>query len=314
MNKRMLHAAAGQLGPIGRNESRTAVVKRLIELLREAKARGCELVVFPETALTSFFPRWYMEDWSEVDKYFEKEMPGKETLPLFEEAKKLGVGFYLGYAELVVEAGTVRRFNTSILVDQKGEIVGKYRKVHMPGHKEFMPERAIQHLEARYFEPGNLGFPVFRAFDAVMGMCICYDRRWPETFRVMGLKGVEMVLVGYNTPAANREASEPGHLKLFHSNLTMQAGAYQNGTWVVAAAKAGREEGNDMLAGSCIISPAGEIVAHSYTMGDELVVAGCDLNLGEYIKKTVFNFETYRRIDQYKLISEQTGVKVPDNI
>jgi N-carbamoyl-D-amino-acid hydrolase len=312
--KRIIHAAAGQLGPIGRNETRTVVVKRLIEMLREAKARGCELVVFPETALTTFFPRWYMEDWSEVDRYFEAEMPGRETWPLFEEAKKLGVGFYLGYAELVREAQGVRRFNTSILVDGNGEIVGKYRKVHMPGHKELMPERAVQHLEARYFEPGDLGFPVFRAFDGIMGMCICYDRRWPETFRVMGLKGVEMVLVGYNTPAVNREAPEATHLKLFHSNLTMQAGAYQNGTWVVATAKAGNEDGHPMLGGSCIISPAGEIVASAYTLEDELVTARCDLDLGNYIKKTVFNFETYRRIDQYKLITEQTGICVPDGI
>jgi predicted amidohydrolase len=314
MSKRMINAAAAQLGPIARNEPRSSVVKRLIELLREAKSGGCELVVFPETALTAFFPRWYMEDWDEVDRYFEAQMPGPDTLPLFEEAKKLQVGFYLGYGELVREGGSVRRFNTSILVDQSGEIVGKYRKVHMPGHKEFLPERAVQHLEARYFEPGDLGFPVFRAFNGIFGMCICYDRRWPETFRVMGLKGVEMVLVGYNTPAVNREANEPTHLKLFHSNLTMQAGAYQNGTWVVAAAKAGREEGNDMLGGSCIISPAGEIVARSYTLGDELVVARCDLDMGNYIKNTVFNFETYRRIDQYQLISEQTGVRIPDGV
>jgi predicted amidohydrolase len=307
----MLNVAAGQLGPITRNESRANVVKRMIELMREAKARGCRLVVFPEMALSTFFARWYMEDENELDSYFEASMPNKETQPLFDEAKRLGVGFYLGYAELAFEEGRKRRFNSSVLVDGRGQIVGKYRKVHMPGHIEYKPDRAVQHLEKRYFEPGDLGFPVFRSFEGIMGMCLCFDRRWPETYRVMGLQGVEMILVGYNTPAVNREAQEPNHLKMFHNHLTMQAGAYQNGTWVVASAKGGREDGFDMLGGSCIISPAGEIVAKSYTLEDELVSASCDLDLGKYIKDTIFNFNEYRQPEHYGLIVEQKGVVEP---
>ena len=75
------------------------------------------------------------------------------------------------------------------LVDNKGAIVGKYRKVHLPGHADHRPGYPLQHLEKRYFEPGDLGFPVWRAFDGNVGMCICNDRRWPETYRVMGCKG-----------------------------------------------------------------------------------------------------------------------------
>src|SRR2546428_1916103 len=116
---------AAQLGPIQRADGRADVVKRLLALLHEAKARGAELVVFPELALTTFFPRWWMEDQAEIDGFFEQEMPGPETRPLFEEARRLGVGFYLGYAELVVEGRAARRFNTSILVDAGGRIVGR---------------------------------------------------------------------------------------------------------------------------------------------------------------------------------------------
>lgn len=311
---RILRTAAAQIGPVGDDEPRTDVVKRMIELLREAKARGSELVVFPETALTQFFPRIYEEDWHKVDQYFETEMPGPQTLPLFEEAKQLQIGFYLGYAEKVEEDGSTRRYNTSVLVDRNGEVAGKYRKVHIPGHSEYIEGRPVQHLEERYFDPGNLGLPVFRAFDGILGMCLCFDRRWPETYRVMGLQGMEMLLVGYNTPAVNREAREPTHLKLFHSNLTMQAGAYQNGTWVVAAAKAGRESGQDMIGGSCIISPAGEIVARAYTLEDELITAACDLDMGNYIKSTIFDFERYRRPDQYSLITAQKGFSIPKDI
>ena len=244
---RFLTVGAAQLGPIARTESRSQVVKRLIEHLHQARAHGCDLVVFPELALTTFFPRWYMEDQAEIDAFFERDMPGPETRPLFEEAARLGLGFSLGYAELAAEDGALHHYNTSILVDQTGRSVGKYRKVHLPGHAEPEPWRPFQHLEKRYFDVGNLGFRVWRAFGGIMGMCICNDRRWPETYRVMGLQGVEMVLLGYNTPTHHPASPEHDHVTGFHNQLVMQAGAYQNGTWVVGVAKAGREEGCDLL-------------------------------------------------------------------
>jgi len=91
---------AAQLGPIQRTDSRGDVVKRLLALLHEAKARGAELVVFPELALTTFFPRWWMTDQREIDAFFETEMPGPQTQPLFDEARRLGLGFGLGYAAI----------------------------------------------------------------------------------------------------------------------------------------------------------------------------------------------------------------------
>jgi predicted amidohydrolase len=152
---RFINVAGGQLGPIARDESRQQVVSRLLELMREAKARGSDIVVFPELALTSFFPRWWMEDEAEIDSFFEREMPGPATRPLFEAAKSLGIGFHLGYAELAQQNGVARRYNTAILVDKNAAIVGKYRKVHLPGHADNRPHYPFQHLEKRYFEPGD---------------------------------------------------------------------------------------------------------------------------------------------------------------
>ena len=303
--------AAAQLGPVNRGDSRASVVARMVEMLREAHGAGCRLVVFPELALTTFFPRRFMEDQQEIDSFFEVDMPGGETRPLFDEAKRLGIGFYLGYAEMAEDKGGLRRYNTSILVDGQGEIVGKYRKIHLPGHAGHEPHRPFQHLEKRYFDVGDLGFPVWRTMGGVMGMCLCNDRRWQETYRVLGLQGVEMVMLGFNTPEFNGAAPEPGHLRMHHHLITMQAGAYQNGTWVVATAKAGREDGVDMMSGSCIISPTGEIVAMASTLDDELVLARCDLELGRYIKETVFNFEKHRRIEHYGLITSQAGAVPP---
>mgnify|MGYP002629552761 CR=1 FL=1 len=301
---RILTIAAAQLGPISRDESRASAVARMLELMDQAKAAGADLVVFPELALTTFFPRWFFDDQAEIDSFFETAMPNAATRPLFERATELGIGFYLGYAELAVEDGRTRHFNTSILVDKSGAIVGKYRKVHLPGHAEHEPWRAFQHLEKRYFEPGDLRFPVFEAFDGRMGMCICNDRRWPETFRVMGLQAAEVVMLGYNTPVHYPPAPEHDHLQDFHNHLVLQAGAYQNGNWVVGVAKAGKEEDCDLIGGSCIIAPTGEIVAEAETLGDELLVHACDLDRCREIRENIFNFALHREPDSYRLITE----------
>ncbi|MGH6938234.1 N-carbamoyl-D-amino-acid hydrolase [Hypericibacter sp.] len=307
---RTITVGAAQLGPIARNDSRKQVVGRLLELMREAHGFRCDLIAYPELALTTFFPRWAIEDERELDSFYESEMPGPETKPLFEEAARRGIGFSLGFAELVIENGRKRRFNSSILVDKTGRIVGKYRKVHLPGHSDVM-DRPGQHLEKRFFEVGDLGFPVWRAFGGILGMCICNDRRWPETYRVMGLQGVEMVLLGYNSPIGLGDPFELDALEPFHNHLVMQSGAYQNATWVVGVAKAGFEEGFNMIGQTCIIAPSGEIVAQCATMGDELVVRKCDLDMGAPYRADIFNFAYHRRIEHYKLITERTGAIPP---
>jgi len=308
---RMLTVAAAQLGPIARTDSKASVVKRLLALMREAKALGADVVAYPELALTSFFPRWYFEDQAQIDQFFETEMPSPETQALFDESKRLSIGFHLGYAELVDIAGIKRRFNTAILVNQQAEIVHRYRKIHLPGHDQYEPWRAFQHLEKRYFEVGDLGFGVVHAFGGLMGVCICNDRRWPESYRVMGLQGVEMIFIGYNTPVHNPPAPEHDALSNFHNGLVMQAGAYQNASWVLGVAKAGLEEGVMQIGQSQIIAPSGELVAQCTTLGDELCVARCDLDLCLSYKQSTFNFERHRQPEQYRLIVERRGCKAP---
>lgn len=302
---RTLTVGAAQLGPVNRDHSRESVVKRLIDLLRQAGDADCELVVFPELALTTFFPRWYTDDVSGHDEYYETSMPSAVTQPLFDAAVELGVGFALGYAELTDDG---HRYNTTVLVERDGSIVGKYRKVHIPGHEDHEPWREFQHLERRYFEESNEGFPVWEAFGGVIGMATCNDRRWPETYREMGLQGVEMILIGYNTPLHYAPDPSQDRLQGFHNHLVMQAGAYQNGTWVVGVAKGGNEEGVDSLAESAIIAPSGEIMAQTEGNGDELVVVTADLDWCADYKDTLFNFERYRRPEMYGRITSQKGV------
>ncbi len=262
---RNITIGAAQLGPIQKSHSREEVVVRLIALLRQAHGAGCDVVVFPELALTTFFPRWFVDDITEADHWYETEMPSAATQPLFDEAKKLGIGFCLGYAELTSDG---HRFNTQVLVEKDGTIVAKYRKVHIPGHEHNEPDRPFQHAERYYFEPSNEGFGVWSAFGARVGMMICNDRRWPETYRVMGLQGVELILCGYNTPIHYVPDPSQDILQGFHNALVMQSGAYQNGTWVVGVAKGGVEEGVDSLGQSMIVAPSGQIVAQALTTDD----------------------------------------------
>jgi N-carbamoyl-D-amino-acid hydrolase len=306
---RIVRVAAAQSGPIQKADSRQAVVARLIDLLDQAAALKCHLAVFTELALTTFFPRWYVKDAAEVDAWFERDMPSAATRPLFERARGHGIAFKLGYAELTPDG---HRFNSAILVGRDGRIIGKYRKVHLPGHAEFDPVRSFQHLEKRYFEPGDLGFPVWRALGGIVGLCICNDRRWPETWRVLGLQGVELVALGFNTPSVNSQKAEEGpERRMAQHRLSLQAGAYQNSTWAVAVAKCGVEDGHPLMGGTMIVNPDGEIVAEAATLDDELVVADCDLDATVFGKRTMFDFARHRRPEHYGRITSQAGVILP---
>lgn len=167
----------------------------------------------------------------------------------------------------------------------------------------------MNQLEKRYFSPGNFGFRAFRApgllenaakkggeeeeekgpgkGDPILGMMICNDRRWAEGWRCYGLQGVEVILCGYNTagfapdlwgtrkPMTPSEAEEDA---VFHHKLVMQANSYMNSCFSVSAAKAGLEDGKyDLIAGSCITSPEGRVIAEAKGKGDEIIFADIDL-------------------------------------
>ena len=158
---------------------------------------------------------------------------------------------------------------------------------------------------------GDEGFKVWSTVGTKIGMCICNDRRWPETFRVMGLQSAEVVVLGYNTPSHNIHWNESPHLRMFHHQLLLQAHAHENALWVGAAAKCGFEDGCHMFGGSCIVAPTGEIVAQASTEGDEVITYNCDLSLGDNFRKHVFDFARHRRPEHYRLIVERVGAGDP---
>ncbi len=310
---RIIRVAAAQMGPTQLADPRSRTLGRMLALLEAAAAGGATLAVFPELAFTTFFPRWLLEG-AALDAQFEPSMPNPDVQPLFDRARALGVGFYAGYAERTPDG---QRFNAAILVQPDGSVLGRYRKVHLPGSVEPRPGARFQQLEKRYFAYGDTGFPAWRAgapwHGAIMGMMICNDRRWPEAWRLLGLQGTELVCLGYNSAAydPNGGETEDAALRTFHHRLVVQANAYMNATWAVAVAKAGVEDGAGLIGGSCIVDPNGRIVAEAATLGDELVIADCDLDLCRQGKSKMFDFAAHRRPQHYGPITERAGVVEP---
>lgn len=300
----VLVVAAAQMGPVEPGTTRGDVVVRLLAMLDEAASQGADLVVFPEVALTPFFPHWTIDDEQELDAYFETAFPDATVTPLLDRASELDVAVAIGYAELELVAGERRRYNSAKLFGPDGSQVGHYRKIHLPGYREPKADHPFQNLEKRYFRVGDLGLPVWDLLGTRIGMCICNDRRWPETYRVLGLQQAELTLIGYNTPVENPALPESDRLADFHNHLSMQSGAYQNGMWIVAAAKAGTEAGVTQIGGSCIISPAGELTAVARTLGDEVVVGEVDLVLARRYRQRLLDPATNRQPHLYGAISD----------
>lgn len=303
-------------------------MSRMLKLLEEASSKGAEMVLFPETAFATFFPRYLNNDPEELASYFEKGDVTKSpnAAPLFKKAKELGIDVSVGFAE---ETDGGERFNTSIYYHAKtASILSKYRKIHLPGDFEpFDDPEATNQLEKRYFTPGDLGFEAFRVPDLaestepIMGMMICNDRRWPEAWRCLGLQGVEVVLCGYNTAGfaphlwgsdPNADPKDAEDSALFHHKLVMQHGSYTNAAYSVSAARCGMDDGKySLIGGSCIVGPDGNILAEAKTIEDEVIVAECDLDLCTQGKTRTFDFGRHRRIEHYKRIAEQPGVIEP---
>ena len=332
------------MGPIHLETPREETIESMIKLLQEAHTNKAQLVVYPECAFTTFFPRHLINDQARLDSYFEHGdhiINATNTKALFDEAKKLGIDIQVGFAERTSEG---IGYNTAVYYSAKSDrIISKYRKVHLPGTKEpFTNPDAVNQLEKRYFKPGNLGFKAFRVpdliegtakkadgkdvgngkGDPIMGMMICNDRRWSESWRAYGLQGVEVVLCGYNTagwapdlwgtrkPMTQEEADKDA---VFHHKLVMQGNSYMNSCFSVSAAKAGLEDGKyDLIGGSCITSPEGHILAEAKTKGNELIVAELDLEDCRQGKEKTFDFARHRRTETYGIITAQTGVVEPE--
>ena len=278
---RYLKVAAAQMGPNQDGTPREAIVERMLALLDTAARDGVELIVYPEMALTTYFPKRIRSDF---DQFFETEMPPKALEPLLRRAAEARVAVHVGFCE----KADGKYFNTALLTDRDGRICGTFRKIHLPGTKA--ADGFAQVYEPYYFAHGDTGYRVFDAAGAKVGIAICQDRRYPESYRALALQGAEIIVIGYNTPISATA--------LDLNELCMRAGAYANLCFVVGVAKAGIEDGVELIAGSCIIDPQGQILARAATRGDELIVARIDFDQMTPLRKR-WNFLGRRQPQHY---------------
>jgi len=288
---RHVKVAAAQLGPNNEGTPREEIVERMLALLEHAIRDGIELIAYPEMALTTYFPKKVRPDF---DQFFETEVPPKALEPLLRRAAQARVALHVG----LCEKAQGRYFNTALLTDRDGRLCGTFRKIHLPGTKA--PDGFAQVYEPYYFAHGDTGYRVFDAAGARVGIAICQDRRYPESYRCLALQGAEIILIGYNTPISA--------LALDLNELCLRSGAYANLCFVVGVAKAGVEDGVELIGGSCIIDPLGQVLARAATTGDELVQARLDLDQMRPVRKR-WNFLGRRQPQHYGLVQQPVTEK-----
>lgn len=285
-----LTVAAAQLGPSSPSKAQT--VERMVTLMKAAGQQQVELLTFPELSLTPYFATRVRES---CDEFLEDSFPPSGTEPLFEAARQAQLHWLLPYAER--ENGQV--FNCAVLIDPHAEVVHKYRKAHIPGVLEPRWE-GPDIFEKRYFTAGNLGFPVTALPKVQFGSLICYDRRFSEAYRSLALGSAELICIPYNTPTFG-QPREKGHET---AEILLRAAAIENQLFIVAAGKAGIEDGLEYIGGSEIISPTGEILAKAKTNADELVVATIHLDTISKIKDK-WDFLPDRRPELYQTLAQE---------
>lgn len=263
-------------------------LRRMEQLVQSAAEQEVQIACFPELVLSGYFPR------SKPDKCHQKYFLEDHDEPLqsiIAMALNYKVALIIPYAE---REGS-NYYNTALVVNRDGIMIGKYRKMHLPLDQPDATGR-VRNYEPRHFSPGNLGFPVFEIEGLKFGIQICFDRHLPEGFRCLALAGAQLVFLPTNSPSYGRR----DRLQQWRQLLAVRA--YENGVYLIAAAKAGMEENESYLGGSAMISPRGEILAEAQGEDDELVVATIDLTkLKE--ARTDLPFHLARRPGMYKIIN-----------
>ena len=290
---RSIKVAAAQMGPNQDGTPREAIVERMLGLLDQAIRDDVEVIAYPEMALTTYFPKRIRTDF---DQFFETEVPPKALEPLLRRAAEARIAVHVGFCE----KAEGKYFNSALLTGRDGRLCGTFRKIHLPGTRT--PDGFAQVFEPYYFAHGDTGYKVFDATGARVGVAICQDRRYPESYRCLALQGAEIILVGYNTPASP--------LALDLNELCLRSGAYANLCFVVGVAKAGVEDGVELIAGSSIVNPLGQVLARAATNGDELVVARIDLDQMIPVRKR-WNFLGRRQPQHYGRLLEPVTEREP---
>lgn len=255
-------------------------VERAAGLVRDAAAQGAELVCLPEVFHSVF-------GMTELggDFFAEAEpVPGPTTDTMAGLARDLGVVLVVPVYERA-ERGVY--YNTAVVVDADGSLVGRYRKQHIPLSPLF--------YEKLYFKPGNLGYPVFPTRAGRVGVSICHDRHYPEGVRILALRGADVIVVPTATPTASLSAD------VF--DLEIRAHAVFNEVFVAAVNRVGTEGRYTYYGRSLVAAPDGRVLAEA---GEDEQVLLADLDYGEIDdRRRRWQFYRDRRPHTYGPLTEE---------
>lgn len=285
---RMLRVGLAQTGPV-LTEGFDAGLAGAEAMFARAAERGVQLLLFSELFLSPFFPNRLEK---EFDRFF-ISLDGPEVAQLRSIAARHGVAAILG----VGERAAAGFFNSALVLDGSGSVLGTYRKTHIPAYFPTAAPGGTGSFEKLYFTPGA-SLPVFDLFGCRFGIQICNDRLYPEPSRVLALAGAEVIFM----PICFSTYADPGRRASIWE-VPLRARAYENGVWVVAANRVGIEGPRHHLGRSMVVDPRGMIAAEAGTEAEELLVSDIDLDEVGRARKD-FPWWRDRRPDLYRPVAE----------
>jgi beta-ureidopropionase len=269
-------------GDAGIHDIKEAMIRKHIPYIEEAGEKGVQILCLQEIFSTPYFCPGQSAEWYDAAE----PVPGPTVERMREYAKKFSMVMIVPVFEKE-QAGVL--YNTAVVIDADGSVLGKYRKNHIPHTSGFW--------EKFFFRPGNLGYPVFQTKYCKVGVYICYDRHFPEGARILGLNGAEIV---YN-PSATVEG-----LSQYLWKLEQPAHAAANGYFMGCINRVGTEKPWNIgrfYGSSYFVDPRGQIFAQASEDNDELLVSDFDLDMIEDVRKT-WQFFRDRRPESYGKITE----------
>ena len=271
-------------------------ILRLGEGITDLAKRGAQLIVLQELHNTLYFCQ--TEDVDLFD--LAEPIPGPSTTFYCELAKKLGVVIV---ASLFEKRAPGLYHNTAVVIESNGEIVGKYRKMHIPDDPAY--------YEKFYFTPGDLGFHPIQTSVGKLGVLVCWDQWYPEAARLMALQGAEILIYPTAIGYADNDTPEEQQRQRMAWQTVMRGHAVANGLPLIAVNRVGFESdpsgqtpGIQFWGTSFVAGPQGEIVYEASTDDEESIVVEIDMDRSEQVRRW-WPFLRDRRIDAYGDITKR---------
>jgi predicted amidohydrolase len=270
------------------SDSQQENLARALELVSSAAKKGAQIACLPELFNARYFAQ--TEDRAAAEKFAES-IPGKASEALSECARTNKIVLVAGS---VFEKSGTKYYNTAMVFDESGKMLGKYRKTHIPQDECF--------YEQEYFEKGDSGFKVFDTKYGKIGVLICYDQWYPEAARINTLMGADIIFYPTAIGAVKGIAQAEGDWQKAWENV-MRGHAIANGTFVCAANRCGAEGRMEFWGGSFVCDAFGATLKRAGNK-EEIVLADADLSLCRNVREG-WGFLRNRRPEAYSKITER---------